>query len=75
MYWPFYTITNIAYDVGDVMAGVGPFSIPAVKKGAFVYCNDLNPESYKWLLENIKLNKVLLLLSFPSLLIINFFSC
>lgn len=40
------------------MAGVGPFSIPAVKKGAFVYSNDLNPESYKWLCENVRLNKV-----------------
>ena len=44
--------------LGDVMAGVGPFSVPAAKKGAHVYCNDLNPESYKWLCENIKLNKV-----------------
>lgn len=40
------------------MAGVGPFSIPAAKKGAFVYANDLNPCSYQWLCENIKLNKV-----------------
>jgi tRNA (guanine37-N1)-methyltransferase len=40
------------------MAGVGPFSIPAAKKGAFVYANDLNPESYRWLCENKKLNKV-----------------
>lgn len=40
------------------MAGVGPFSIPAVKKGAIVYANDLNPSSYQWLCENIKLNKV-----------------
>ncbi|KAG2232568.1 hypothetical protein INT48_009777 [Thamnidium elegans] len=42
----------------DVMAGVGPFSIPAVKKGAIVYANDLNPSSYQWLCENIKLNKI-----------------
>lgn len=40
------------------MAGVGPFSIPAAKKGAFVYANDLNPCSYQWLCENIRLNKV-----------------
>lgn len=40
------------------MAGVGPFSIPAVKKGAIVYANDLNPSSYQWLCENIELNKV-----------------
>lgn len=41
------------------MAGVGPFSIPAVKKGAIVYANDLNPASYESLCENIKLNKVI----------------
>lgn len=43
---------------GDVFAGVGPFALPATKKGCIVYANDLNPESYYWLNENIKLNKV-----------------
>ncbi|KAG8274134.1 tRNA (guanine(37)-N1)-methyltransferase [Homalodisca vitripennis] len=42
----------------DVFAGVGPFSIPAAKKKCFVLANDLNPESYKWLQKNAKLNKV-----------------
>ncbi|XP_075470949.1 tRNA (guanine(37)-N(1))-methyltransferase isoform X2 [Ascaphus truei] len=42
----------------DVFAGVGPFAIPAAKKNCIVYANDLNPESYKWLLHNCKLNKV-----------------
>ncbi|KAG1455897.1 hypothetical protein G6F46_008428 [Rhizopus delemar] len=42
----------------DVMAGVGPFSIPSVKKGCVVYANDLNPTSYEWLCENVKLNKI-----------------
>ncbi|CAG9767811.1 unnamed protein product [Ceutorhynchus assimilis] len=42
----------------DVFAGVGPFSIPAAKKNCIVYANDLNPESYKWLIHNKKLNKV-----------------
>lgn len=44
--------------VFDVFAGVGPFVIPAAKKNCIVYANDLNPESYKWLLHNCKLNKV-----------------
>ncbi|AQZ16480.1 TRM5 (YHR070W) [Zygosaccharomyces parabailii] len=44
--------------VCDVFAGVGPFAIPAGKKHVFVLANDLNPESFKYLQENIKLNKV-----------------
>ncbi|OXB55064.1 hypothetical protein ASZ78_015508 [Callipepla squamata] len=42
----------------DVFAGVGPFAIPAAKKKCTVFANDLNPESYRWLLHNCKLNKV-----------------
>ncbi|GES76757.1 tRNA methyltransferase Trm5 [Rhizophagus clarus] len=42
----------------DVFAGVGPFAVPSAKKGCIVYANDLNPTSYKYLLENISLNKV-----------------
>ena len=44
--------------VCDVMAGVGPFAIPAGKKKVFVWANDLNPESYKSLEDNIQRNKV-----------------
>ena len=44
--------------VGDVFAGVGPFAVPAGRKNALVLANDLNPESYKYLQENIKLNNV-----------------
>lgn len=44
--------------VFDVFAGVGPFAIPAARAGADVLANDLNPESYKWLQHNCKLNKV-----------------
>ena len=44
--------------VADVMAGVGPFAVPAGKRRVFVFANDLNPESYKALVENINRNKV-----------------
>ncbi|CCM00027.1 uncharacterized protein FIBRA_02053 [Fibroporia radiculosa] len=44
--------------VADVFAGVGPFAIPAAKKGCAVFANDLNPESHKYLLTNIADNKV-----------------
>ena len=51
----------------DVFAGVGPFSILAAVQGKptknqpipiKVYANDLNPESYKSLENNIKLNSL-----------------
>lgn len=44
--------------VCDVFAGVGPFAVPAGKNEVLVFANDLNPESHKYLVENIKLNKV-----------------
>lgn len=44
--------------VFDVFAGVGPFAIPAARSGASVLANDLNPESFRWLQHNCKLNKV-----------------
>ncbi|XP_018545710.1 tRNA (guanine(37)-N1)-methyltransferase [Lates calcarifer] len=44
--------------VFDVFAGVGPFAIPAARLGANVLANDLNPESYRWLQHNCKVNKV-----------------
>ncbi|XP_019406473.1 PREDICTED: tRNA (guanine(37)-N1)-methyltransferase [Crocodylus porosus] len=42
----------------DVFAGVGPFAILAARKKCRVFANDLNPDSYKWLQHNCKLNKV-----------------
>lgn len=43
----------------DVFAGVGAFALRAAKKStrAFVHANDLNPDAFKWLAHNIKLNK------------------
>jgi len=43
----------------DVMAGIGPFAMPAAKKGCMVYANDLNPTSYRYMVENKELNKVM----------------
>ncbi|KAJ2985747.1 hypothetical protein NUW58_g5365 [Xylaria curta] len=44
--------------VCDVMAGIGPFAVPAGKRGVFMWANDYNPESYRSLSSNIKRNKV-----------------
>lgn len=44
--------------VADVMAGIGPFAVPAGKKGVFVWANDKNPESFKYLETAIARNKV-----------------
>ncbi|EYC29007.1 hypothetical protein Y032_0007g3541 [Ancylostoma ceylanicum] len=46
--------------VYDACAGVGPFVLPALKKGRInrVLANDLNPESVKWLKDNASLNKI-----------------
>jgi len=41
----------------DMFCGVGPFAVPAAKKGCIVYANDLNPESYASLVHNVKINK------------------
>ncbi|TNY21710.1 tRNA guanine-N1-methyltransferase [Rhodotorula diobovata] len=42
----------------DGFAGVGPFAIPAGKKGCAVLASDLNPASAEALKENAALNKV-----------------
>ena len=39
------------------MAGIGPFAVPAGKKGVFVWANDMNPESYRYLNDTVKRNK------------------
>ncbi|GIX80200.1 hypothetical protein CDAR_610171 [Caerostris darwini] len=50
--------TNSGDLVYDVFAGVGPFAVPLAKKKCHVHANDLNPDSFKWLCHNSKLNKV-----------------
>ena len=42
----------------DMFAGVGPFAIPAARKGCMVHANDLNPHSYEYLCANAKKNGV-----------------
>lgn len=44
--------------VCDAFAGVGPFAIPAGKKGCGVLASDLNPSSASALADNAKTNKV-----------------
>ena len=44
--------------IADVFAGVGPFAIPAAKKGCAVFANDLNPNSAKYLAINVQNNRV-----------------
>ncbi len=44
--------------VCDMFAGIGPFALPLAKRGIRVFANDLNPESYKSMIENARLNKV-----------------
>jgi tRNA (guanine37-N1)-methyltransferase len=44
--------------VCDLFCGVGPFAIPAAKKGCLVYANDLNLESVKYLEINKDRNKI-----------------
>ncbi len=44
--------------IADVFAGVGPFALPAAKRGCFVLANDLNPESHAALVANMARNKL-----------------
>uniref|UniRef100_A0A1D1ZW67 tRNA (guanine(37)-N1)-methyltransferase n=1 Tax=Auxenochlorella protothecoides TaxID=3075 RepID=A0A1D1ZW67_AUXPR len=42
----------------DVMAGIGPFAVPAAARDCTVYANDLNPDSHTFLCKNIQRNRV-----------------
>lgn len=42
----------------DMFCGVGPFTLPAAKRGCTVFANDLNPESIKWLQVNMVRNRI-----------------
>ncbi|KAJ5288746.1 tRNA(m(1)G37)methyltransferase [Penicillium angulare] len=44
--------------VCDVMAGVGPFAVPAGKRKIFVWANDLNPHGYEVMQDAIPRNRV-----------------
>lgn len=45
--------------VADAMCGIGPFAVrAALRKNCRVLANDLNPDSYKWLVRNVEINGV-----------------
>jgi tRNA (guanine37-N1)-methyltransferase len=44
--------------IADVFAGVGPFAVPAARKGCTVWANDLNPVSNEYLKKNVAQNHV-----------------
>ncbi|CAK1354420.1 tRNA (guanine(37)-N1)-methyltransferase [Cercospora beticola] len=52
------SIFNEGEAVCDVMAGIGPFAVPAGKKHIFMWANDLNPDSYECLRDAISRNRV-----------------
>lgn len=52
------SLFNSGQVIADVFAGVGPFALPAARKGCVVFANDLNPESVKWLRKNVERNHV-----------------
>ena len=41
-----------------MFCGVGPFVLPAAKKGCVCYANDLNPFCYSYLKKNIQINQL-----------------
>ncbi|KAI8467486.1 MAG: Met-10+ like-protein-domain-containing protein [Monoraphidium minutum] len=44
--------------IADVMAGIGPFAVPAGLRGCTVYANDLNPDSARYLATNVRINRL-----------------
>ncbi|MCL6500923.1 MAG: RsmD family RNA methyltransferase [Candidatus Pacearchaeota archaeon] len=52
--------------VVDMFAGIGYFTLPLAKKVKKVYAIELNPVSFKYLQENIKLNKLKNIVAFKG---------
>lgn len=59
-------ISKPDFSVIDTCCGIGPFAIPLAKKLSskqfknfeYIFANDLNPDSMKYFIENIKINKL-----------------
>ncbi|KAJ5069829.1 tRNA (guanine(37)-n1)-methyltransferase [Anaeramoeba ignava] len=52
------TPKNSPLIICDMFCGIGPFAVRAAKRGALVYANDLNPDSFFYLKLNAKINQV-----------------
>jgi len=52
------SLFNVGDVIVDVFAGVGPFVLPAAKRGCVIFANDLNPDSAKWMQQNVDRNHV-----------------
>ena len=50
--------TRAGERVADMFAGIGYFSIPIARAGAFVHAMDINPVAYGYLVANARLNHV-----------------
>ena len=44
--------------VFDMFAGIGYFTLPMARGGAAVTAAEINPDAYRWLIENVQLNDV-----------------
>jgi tRNA wybutosine-synthesizing protein 2 len=51
-------ITEVDERVFDMFAGIGYFTLPMARAGAHVTATEINPDSFRYLLENARLNGV-----------------